>query len=249
MAGDAQDLAAHRHDPPDGDEALDPFLSLKRGGCEIYLIRHADALPGAEDLLPGDYDAQNLSELGRKQAQALAERLRRTRFDALYSSPIGRTLQTAEPLAAALGLPVTVVPDLREIELGAIVPAPPEGATSADMAAYLRDRLRAIALRAATTGSWDSIPDSEPPAAFRARVVAAHDQLAARHPGGRVACFGHGGTINVYLASILGLAQDFLFPVANTAITIARVKGERRVLLALNDVCHLRDAGLLELPD
>lgn len=237
MAADAQ--AA-------GEPELDPFLSPKHGGTEVYLIRHGDALPDAAELRPGDYDAQALSELGRKQARALAERLRDIRFDALYASPLLRTRQTAEPLAALLGLDVETVDDLREIELGRVGPALPEGATPEEMAAHLRDRLRQVALLAASTGSWTSIPGSEDGTAFRARVTAAHDALAARHPGGRIACFGHGGTINVYAAAVLGLDRDFFFPVANTAISVVRVKGERRVILALNDVGHLRDAGLLQ---
>ena len=233
---------------PQADEppTLDPFLNPKHGGTEIYLIRHADALPGAAELQPGDYDAQSLSELGRQQAEALAARLRGIHFDALYSSPLLRTRQTAAPLAALLGLPVETVEDLREIALGPIGPALPEGATPDEMATHLRDRLRDIALRAGETGSWSSIPGSEESTNFRARVAAAHDALAARHPGGRIACFGHGGTINAYAAVVLGLDRDFFFPVANTAISIVRFKGTRRVVLALNDVCHLRDAGLLQ---
>jgi broad specificity phosphatase PhoE len=225
---------------------LDPFLSPKSGGTEVYLIRHGDALPDAADLRPGDYDAQSLSELGRQQAEALAARLGDLHFDALYSSPLLRTRQTAAPLAERLGLAVEVVDDLREIALGPVGPALPEGATPDEMAAHLRDRLRDLALRAAESGSWRGIPGSEDATAFRARVAAAHDALAARHPGGRIACFGHGGTINAYAAVVLGLDRDFFFPVANTAISIVRVKGARRVVLALNDVCHLREAGLLQ---
>jgi broad specificity phosphatase PhoE len=226
----------------------DPFLSPRHGGTELYLIRHGDALPDADELSPGDYDAQTLSELGRKQARALADRLRDTPFAALYSSPLPRAHATAAPLAAALGLDVVVVPDLREIWLGQVGPALPDGATPQEAAAHLRDRLRRTARRAATTGSWNSIAGSEPAADFRARVTAAHDRLAALHPGARIACFGHGGTINVYVAAVLGLERDFFFPLANTAICVVRVKGQRRMLLALNDVCHLREAGLLELP-
>jgi probable phosphoglycerate mutase len=232
---------------PESSE-LDPFLSAKHGGTKLYLIRHADALPDAEELQSVDYDAQNLSALGRRQAQALADRLSEIRFDAIYTSPLARTRQTAAPLARALGLEPQVVDDLREIELGPVGPALPEGATPSEVAAHLRDRLRTIALRAAAEGSWRSIPGSEPSDAFRARVVGAHDALAARHPGGRIACFGHGGSINVFLAAVLGLDRDFFVPIANTAISIVRVKGERRVLLAVNDVCHLRESGLLQLP-
>jgi broad specificity phosphatase PhoE len=235
--------------PRDPAEAPDPFLSPKLGATELYLIRHADALPGAAEVRPGNYDAQDLSELGRKQARALAARLRDTNFDAIYSSPLGRTRQTAAPLAAALGLDVHPEPDLREIELGMLGPSLPEGASPEEMAAHLRDRLRAIVLHATTNGDWSTVPGSEDRHAFRRRVAAAHDRLAAQHPGGRIACFGHGGSINVYVAEILGLERDYIVPVANTAISVVRVKGARRVLLSLNDVCHLREAGLFPAPE
>src|SRR6185437_15402762 len=59
-----------------GQDGEDAFLSLKNGGTEVYMIRHGDALPGVEEVLPGDYDDQALSARGRQQADALAERLR-----------------------------------------------------------------------------------------------------------------------------------------------------------------------------
>jgi broad specificity phosphatase PhoE len=242
-AGAAGGASAEADDAA-GDER-DPFLNPRYGATEIYLIRHGDAVPDPADLLPGDYDDQNLSALGRRQAEALADRLREVRFDALYTSPLRRTRQTAEPLARALGLEPLVLEGLREIRLGGIGATLPDGATPAEVADNLRERLRLIAGRAAATGTWDSIPDSEPSAAFRARVVAAHEHAATRHPGGRIACFEHGGTINSFAAAVLGLQRDFFFPVANTAVSIVRLKGARRVVLALNDVAHLRDAGLL----
>ncbi|MDQ2831453.1 MAG: histidine phosphatase family protein, partial [Chloroflexota bacterium] len=89
------------------EEISDPFLSPKNGGTEILLIRHADALPdAAEVVLDGAYNSQALSELGRRQARALAERLRTTTLAAIYSSPIPRARQTAAPTAEALGLDV-----------------------------------------------------------------------------------------------------------------------------------------------
>jgi broad specificity phosphatase PhoE len=80
-------------------------------------------------------------------------------------------------------------------------------------------------------------------------VTAAIDGLAARHAGQRVALFSHGGVINTYLAVTLGLERDFFFPAVNTSIHVVRVKGDTRVLLGLNDICHLRDAGLLRFTD
>ncbi|MBF6591996.1 MAG: histidine phosphatase family protein [Ktedonobacterales bacterium] len=240
MTDSPQDDFAHQLLTDDAD----PFLSLKRGGTEVYLIRHADALPGMEEVVAGGYDEQDLSELGRRQAQALAERLRASSLTAIYTSPIGRALQTAIPTARALNIEVQVDVALREIALGPIGPTAFPSATPRALAEALRTRLRDIAVIALESGRWSSIPGTEPSAALRARITAAVAQIAAAHPGQRVAVVSHGGAINAYFAALLGIERDYFFPAANTSISIVRVKGPRRLLLALNDIAHLRQAGL-----
>ena len=104
----------------------DPYLGPGSGAAELYLIRHGDALPDADEVvLDGIYNSQGLSALGRRQAEALAERLAARPLAALYSSPIPRARQTAEPTARRLELAVGIVADLREIEAGPIGPALP----------------------------------------------------------------------------------------------------------------------------
>jgi broad specificity phosphatase PhoE len=61
-----------------------------------------------------------------------------------------------------------------------------------------------------------------------------------------VAIFSHGGAINAFFADLLGLDRDYFFPAANTSVSVARVQGERRLLMALNDISHLREAGVLD---
>src|SRR5215472_1662966 len=116
------ELAAQSPDQQATLSKQDIFLSLKGGATELYLIRHADALPGAEEVTPGGYDDQPLSELGRRQARALGKRLRDARLAAVYSSPIGRARQTAEAVATEADVQVEIEPDLREVALGAIGP-------------------------------------------------------------------------------------------------------------------------------
>lgn len=224
----------------------DPFLTIKGGGTEIYLIRHADALPGAGEVTDGGYDDQALSELGRRQAQALAERLREVPLAAIYSSPIGRARETAAAVAALSGLEVRIEREWREVELGPIGPALNSGISQEELAKLLKRRLAEIAAVAVTTGRWDSIPGSEPSAQLRARLTAATHRLAHEHRGERIAVVSHAGAINAFIASMLGLANDYFFPAANTSISIVRMKEERHMLLALNDVHHLRQAGLLK---
>src|SRR6476646_7422384 len=73
--------------PPSLDDVM---LGPKQGGTEIYFIRHADALPDAAEVVLGHYDEQSLSDLGRKQAQALADGLKDVKLAAIYSAPLGR---------------------------------------------------------------------------------------------------------------------------------------------------------------
>ncbi|HEY7127022.1 MAG TPA: histidine phosphatase family protein [Ktedonobacterales bacterium] len=234
---------------PDSPETS-PFPSRKNGATELYLIRHGDALPGGDEIVPGGtYDDQPLSLLGRQQAEALRARFAAFPFDAIYSSPYRRARETAAPLAQMQGLEVLIEPEIREIRLGQVGNGLPKGVSPDEYAAALRARLDEIVRRVAATGYWSSIAGSEPSAEFRARVTAAIDGLAARHAGQRVALFSHGGVINTYLAVTLGLERDFFFPAVNTSIHVVRVKGDTRVLLGLNDICHLRDAGLLRFTD
>lgn len=223
----------------------DPFLSLKSGATEIYLIRHADALPGADEVSEGGYDDQALSDLGRRQAAALGERLRQIELAAVYSSPIGRARETAAYVAQAQGLETRIEPDLREIALGHVGPDLGASLPADELAEALKARLREIALVAIRTGRWESIPGSEPSADLRRRVVAALDRIVAAHAGRRVAAVSHGGAINAYFAALLGIERDYFFPAANTSISVARVKGERRMVFSLNDIAHLMRGGLL----
>lgn len=223
----------------------DAFLSPKRGAAELYFVRHADALPEADEVVFGHYDEQSLSEVGRRQANALAEYLRAVPLAAIYSAPLGRARQTAAPLAERLGLAIHVEPGLREVELGPLHPELTTSVTPAEFAEALKARLREVAAIAVGSGSWQGIPGAEPSAALRARISEAIARIAAEHAGQRVALFSHAGTINAYFAAILGLQRDYFFPAANTSVSIVRVRGDRTLVMALNDVSHLRAAGLL----
>ncbi len=219
----------------------DPFLIQYSCAAELFIVRHADALPEADEIIPsGIYDDLPLSRLGREQAQALAERLSSLNFDAIYSSPLRRCLQTAAPLAERLGLQPTVVEGLKEIKLGNLRPLPPGGEDLEALSKALQERQRDIVRLAGEAGHWDVIPDSEPSKLFRGRVVKALDEIARNHIGQRVLAFAHGGVVNAYVAEVLGLEKDFFYPAANTSITVVRASGEHRVLFVLNDLGHLK---------
>src|SRR5437660_9652838 len=103
----------------------DPFLFQRNTAAELFIVRHADALPDADEIIPsGIYDDLPLSRIGREQAQALADRLMGDQlasgskgrpFTAIYSSPLRRCLETAVPLEERLGIAPVVVEDLKEV--------------------------------------------------------------------------------------------------------------------------------------
>ncbi|HCI78807.1 MAG TPA: hypothetical protein DHW02_03870 [Ktedonobacter sp.] len=222
---------------------VDPFLLHRTNAAELFIIRHGDALPEADEIIPsGIYNNLPLSKTGRAQAQALAERLKSTHFDAAYSSPLLRCQQTAAPLLEYLKLPLTIVENIKEVRLGNVfpMPTPHEGEDLSELSKALQERQREITRRAAIAGSWDAVEDSEPSKEFRKRVVEGMDSIASRHIGQRVLVFAHGGTINAYAAEALGLERDFFFPCANTSITMFHVNGDQRVMFIMNDVGHLK---------
>jgi 2,3-bisphosphoglycerate-dependent phosphoglycerate mutase len=219
----------------------DPFLLRQKNAAELLLIRHGDAIPGPEEIIPGGvYDNLPLSSIGREQAQSLAERLGSMHFDAIYSSPLKRCLQTAAPLAGRLGLTPVIVPNIQEIRIGEIRPLPADPDDLAALTKALQERQFDIVRIAGENGNWDAIENSEPSKEFRQRVVTAIDEIGGRHSGQRVLVFAHGGVINAYAADVLGLEKDFFFPCANTSITLVRAADNRRVLFTMNDAAHVK---------
>ncbi len=220
----------------------DPFLFQRTNAAELFLIRHADAIPEEDEIIPsGIYDDLPLSRTGRQQAQALTERLSGLSFDAMYSSPLRRCLETAAPLAGRLGMTPIIAEGLKEIKLGNIHSLPEDSQKNlAALTKALQERQFDIVRVAGETGHWDGIPDSEQSTTFRSRVVQTLDEIVSKHIGQRILAFAHGGVINAYIAEVLGLEKDFFFPAANTSISIVRAASTKhRVLFVLNDIGHI----------
>ena len=207
-------------------------LSLKRGAAELHVVRHADAVPESEETFAiyDDYEAHPLSERGRAQAAAVAERFGELDVRAVYASPIRRARQTADAIAAVAGVPVHEEPEVREIAIGEV-----DNGT----AMSLRARLEWLATVAMRDGSWTGIPGTEPSHEVRGRMLRALDAIAARHPGERVAVVSHAGAINAALGAIAETAHDFVFPLANASVSVVRIGGGRRLLMSANETGHL----------
>jgi 2,3-bisphosphoglycerate-dependent phosphoglycerate mutase len=149
----------------------------------IYLVRHAESRPSADVREP----EWPLSERGEEQARALVAAMLGLGIATLYSSPYPRALYTLTPLAAALSKEVTVVHALHERVL-------------------TRSNLHRDQHLPTVERYWQdpdfALPDGESNRTCAQRMVAAIDQLAARHPGQAIALASHGNAIALYLGTI-----------------------------------------------
>jgi len=159
----------------------------------ILLARHGETDWNAVGRWQGHTD-RPLTEQGRRQAAALAERLANVEIDAVYSSDLLRAVETAEPVARRLGLPLQTLPELREVDVGTWA-----GLTRDEVAERFPDGFRRWSEW--QTG-WD---DGETYDEMGERVVGAILRLADEHPGGRILVVSHGGAIRALHAAAAGI--------------------------------------------
>jgi len=210
------------------------------GATEVLLVRHGESQPFDPrepfPLTDGHGDPP-LDPRGHDQARRLAERLAHQRIAAIYVTSLCRTVETAAPLAARLGIEPVVERDLREVYLGEW-----EGGL---MRARKDDPVFA---RVWKDERWDHIPGAEPNEAFSTRVGAGLARIAAAHPDERVAAVTHGGVIGQLLADATG-SRPFAFVGAdNASISHVVVTGDRVTLRRFNDTTHLEE-GLSVVPE
>jgi broad specificity phosphatase PhoE len=159
----------------------------------ILLARHGESDWNRAKRWQGHAD-RPLTDAGRAQAHALAERLDDTELDAVYSSDLQRARETAEIVARTKGLEVVALPDLREVDVGSWSGLTREEAEQQFPEAYRR--------WVAGGEGWD---DGETYEQLSARVLRAIHSIATDRPHDRVLVVAHGGSIRVVHAAALGV--------------------------------------------
>jgi 2,3-bisphosphoglycerate-dependent phosphoglycerate mutase len=170
---------------------------------EIVLVRHAEAVPVGTPPWEDDDNQRPLTEKGLRDADELAFELDPYHFDAVYSSPFPRSMQTVAPTAARRSMEVQLLDDLRERRL---VTKP-----SDDWADLM-------------VRSWAepdfATPGSETSREAQRRGLRALDLLRARHAdGGRLLVGSHGNLISLILQSLEpDVGHDFHQAMPNPAV-------------------------------
>jgi broad specificity phosphatase PhoE len=159
----------------------------------ILLARHGQSDWNHSQRWQGFAD-RPLTEVGRRQAVELAERLDGTELDAIYSSDLQRARETAEIVARTKGLTVETTPDLREVDVGSW-----EGLSRAEAEERFPDGY----------GRWlqggEGWDDGETYEQMSERVLSAIQRIAKAHAPDRVLAVAHGGSIRAVHAAALGV--------------------------------------------
>ena len=194
---------------------------------ELILVRHG--LPVRREVVEGPADPE-LSVEGHDQSARLANYLATESIDAIYSSPMKRAMQTAEPLATKAGLPISVVDDVAEYDRLSNEYIPIE-----ELRAANDERWHKL-----VAGGWQS--DSDTLESFRHRVVSSLEQLFSQHASQRIVVTCHGGVINQYIAHILGIATErgFFYPQYTSIHRVVAAQNGLRSIASLNEIAHLR---------
>lgn len=164
----------------------------------LYLIRHGEN-DWVGKRLPGWTRGLHLNARGRAQAERLAEVLAERRFQAIYSSPLERARETAEPISRRQGLTLQLRPGLRDVNVGQWQGQP----------------LRLLRLRKLWTVIQHSpsrarFPEGESFAEAQARLVSEIEAILAAHKSAKaaVAVVSHADPIKLVICHYLGLALD-----------------------------------------
>lgn len=194
---------------------------------ELILVRHG--LPVRREVVKGPADPE-LSVEGHDQSARLANYLATESIDAVYSSPMKRAFQTAEPLSAKTSLPISIVDDVAEYDRLSNEYIPIEELRAANDERWLK----------LVAGGWQS--DSDTLESFRHRVVSSLEQLIRQHASQRIVVTCHGGVINQYIAHILGIATErgFFYPQYTSIHRVVAAQNGLRSIASLNEIAHLR---------
>ena len=151
----------------------------------LALIRHGTTDWNAAQRVQGHTDIP-LNDTGRSQAKALAARLQGEKWDRIYASDLSRARETAEIVAAAVGLPVQIDERLREMSCGQL-----EGTTEADRVARWGRDWRALDLGIESKSS------------ITERGLAFVHSILAKHPDERVLVVSHGALLRLTVKELV----------------------------------------------
>lgn len=201
----------------------------------FLLVRHGQTAGNRDKIYRGRWDLP-LDEDGRAQVERAGQALEALRLDAIYTSPLLRTRQTAEAVA----------------RYQAVEPVSEEGLLDIDYGQWTRQPDERIAREQAPLYRlWHTrpqevvFPQGEGLTQVRRRVTDMFARLTSRHDTGTVALVGHRVSVKMMLLVALGLDDSAFWKVQVDTASLSALRHEdgNWQLLFANETCHLKQLG------
>jgi probable phosphoglycerate mutase len=193
----------------------------------VLLVRHG-LTPTTGIKLPGRAPGLHLSDAGRRQAEAAAERIGKVaRIAAVYCSPITRARETAQPIGRAVKRALRIERDLADLDIG---------------------EWTGMSLKqAARRPEWETVqrnpssfrfPGGESFPEMQTRMTSALGRIVARHPGQIVVAVSHADPIKAAVAQALGTPLDLFqrIMIAPSSITVVAYRRGGPSVLTVNSL-------------
>lgn len=197
---------------------------------ELLLIRHAVNDWVNTGRLAGWTPGVHLNADGRSQAAALGERLATVSLTAIYSSPLERTRETADAIAAHhTKLTVQTLDGIGEIQFGRW--------QGSKLSKLRKEPMWQLVQQVPSRAQF---PGGETFREAQARAIDALEGLAARHPKGRVIAVSHSDVIKLIVAHYLGAPLDMFqrIQISPASVSIIYLGTDRPYVACVNDTSH-----------
>lgn len=197
---------------------------------QLLLIRHAENDYIRSGRLAGWTPGVHLNDDGKRQAEALGQRLAAAKFQAVYSSPLERAVETAQAVVQHhSGLNLLIEDDIGELRCGQW--------TGQSLRQLARTRLWQIVQHCPSRARF---PDGESIREMQARAVGAIERIAEHHLTGKVAVVSHADVIKAMVAHYAGMPLDMFqrIVVSPASISVIGLHKMGVAILRLNDTSH-----------
>ncbi|MBN2522426.1 MAG: histidine phosphatase family protein [Bacteroidales bacterium] len=198
----------------------------------ITLIRHGETEWNVAMRLQGVKDS-NLTSKGLKQAELVAGKLCKRKFDIIISSDLGRAIKTAEIIASKTRLNIIRDQTLRERNFGIM-----EGLTREEISEKYPDVISGYMKRKVSY----AIENGESLTEFYDRVTQGLNRIISIHKGEKILIITHGGVLDCMIRMVFNYPLSGIrnFTINNASINVFSVKNKQWILEEWGNVDHLR---------
>ncbi|SHH50023.1 histidine phosphatase family protein [Tepidibacter thalassicus] len=198
---------------------------------KFFIVRHGQTEWNIQGKTQG-HGNSSLTEKGKEETKKLAIKLSKYNIDYIYSSDLGRTMETSNIISSVLQKEVIYDKNLREINFGKW-----EGLTIDEIKNQYSDIYKI----------WRNephnalIPDAENLISLKERLLKCINSLNKKHRNSNILLVSHGMSIKVLLLSLLGSDLSNLYRIKqdNTALNIVEFRDYGPVIIKINDTSHL----------